>query len=72
MAAAALRGQVAPDTAASLARHLDDTWAVAVSAARTLRTMKAAGLAELEARATRDDLPALLARQMLWDAKAAW
>jgi HEAT repeat protein len=72
MAAAALRGQVAPDTAASLARHLDDTWAVAVSAARTLRTMKAAGLAELEARAARDDLPALLARQMLWDAKATW
>ena len=71
MAATALQGYADRNTAASLARHLDDSWVVAVKAARSLRTMEAAGRAELEARATGDDLPALLARQMLWDAKAA-
>jgi HEAT repeat protein len=71
MAATALQGYADRDTAASLARHLDDKWAVAVRAARSLRSMEAAGRAELEARATRDDLPALLARQMLWNEKAA-
>ncbi len=71
MAATALQGHADRDTAASLARHLDDTWAVAVRAARSLRSMEGAGRAELEARATRDDLPALLARQMLWDTKAS-
>ena len=71
MAATALQGYADRDTAASLARHLDDTWAVAVRAARSLRTMEAAGRAELEARAIHDDLPALLARQMLWDPKAS-
>ena len=71
MAAAALHGCADRDTAASLARHLDDTWAVAVRAARSLQTMEAAGRAELEARATGDGLPALLARQMLWEAKAS-
>lgn len=71
MAATALQGYIGRDTAASLARHLDDSWAVAVQAARSLRTMEAPGRAELEARATRDDLPALLARQMLWDARAS-
>ncbi len=71
MAATALQGYADRDTAAGLARHLDDTWVVAVRAARSLQTMAAAGRAELEARATRDDLPALLARQMLWDSKAS-
>jgi len=71
MAAAALHGCADRDTAVSLARHLDDTWVVAVRAARSLRTMEASGLAELEARATRDGLPGLLARQMLWDAKTS-
>jgi hypothetical protein len=71
MAAAALHGCVDRDTAASLARHLDDTWTVALQAARSLRTMEATGRAELEARATRQDLTGLLARQMLWEAKAS-
>jgi len=71
MAAAALHGHADRDTAASLARHLDDTWAVAVRAARSLQTMEAAGRAELEARATGAGLPALLAQQMLWDTKGS-
>jgi hypothetical protein len=71
MAAKALQGCADPDTAARLARHLDDTWTVALQSARALQTMAAAGRAELEARATGTGLPALLARQMLWEAKAA-
>ncbi len=71
MAATALHGYADRDTAASLARHLDDTWAVAVRAARALQTMAAAGRAELEIGATREGLPGLLARQMLWEAKAS-
>lgn len=67
MAAYALRGWMGHDDAASrLARHLDDTWAVAVRAARTLQSMGAAGEAELQARAPRQDMSGLLARQMLW------
>lgn len=71
MAATALRGYVDRDTAACLARHLDDTWSVALRAARSLRTMEAAGRAELEARAGREGLAGLLARQMLWEAKTS-
>ena len=71
MAAYALRGWQGPgDAAARLAAHLDDTWAVAVQAARTLRSMGDAGLVELQAHASRQDLGGLLARQMLWQASA--
>ncbi len=71
MAAYALRGWQGPgDAAARLAPHLDDTWAVAVNAARTLQSMGHAGLVELQARASRQDLSGLLARQMLWQAGA--
>jgi HEAT repeat protein len=67
MAAYALRGWQGPgDAAARLGPHLDDTWAVAVRAARTLRSMGHAGSVELQARASREDLGGLLARQMLW------
>ncbi len=71
MAAYALRGwQGHADAAARLAPHLDDTWAVAVRAARTLQSMGPAGAAELQARASRLDIGGLLARQMLWQAGA--
>ena len=71
MAAYALRGWQGPGDAASrLARHLDDTWAVAVSAARTLQSMGPAGATELQAWASRPDLGGLLARQMLWQPDA--
>jgi HEAT repeat protein len=71
MAAYALRGwQGSGDAAAHLAMHLDDTWAVAVRAARTLQSMGDAGFAELQARAARTDLVGLLARQMLWQREA--
>ena len=67
MAAYALGGWQGPgDAAARLALHLDDTWAVAVRAARTLQSMGPAGAAELKARASRPDIGGLLARQMLW------
>ncbi len=71
MAAYALRGwRGSGDAAARLARHLDDTWAVAVRAARTLRSMGHAGVVELQARASRQDISGLLARQMLWQPSA--
>jgi len=71
MAAFALEGWRGPgDAAARLGRHLDDTWAVAVRAARALRSMGEAGRVELQARAPRQDLGGLLARQMLWPAGA--
>jgi HEAT repeat protein len=67
MAAGALRGwRGTGDAAARLAPHLDDTWIVAVRAARTLQSMGPAGDVELQARASRQDLGGLLARQMLW------
>jgi HEAT repeat protein len=67
MAAYALRGWQGPgDAAAHLARHLDDTWAVAIRAARTLQSMGPAGFVELQERAARPDFSGLLARQMLW------
>ena len=68
-AAAALRGWNGPgDAAASLARHLDDGWPVAVSAARSLQSMRDAGRIHLEASATRPGIAGVLARQMLWEA----
>jgi HEAT repeat protein len=69
MAASALRGWRGSGGAAPrLGLHLDDTWAVAVRAARTLGSMGPAGAAELKAHAARPDLAGLLARQMLWEA----
>ncbi len=71
MAAYALRGWQGPgDAAARLAKHLDDTWAVAVRAARTLQSMGPAGAAELQACASRPGIGGLLARQMLWQPDA--
>lgn len=71
MAAYALRGWQGPGDAASrLAPHLDDTWAVAVQAARTLQSMGPAGVVQLQACASRPDMGGLLARQMLWQASA--
>ena len=67
MAAYALRGWQGPgDAAARVAKHLNDTWAVAVRAARTLQSMGPAGAAELQACASHPDIGGLLARQMLW------
>jgi HEAT repeat protein len=67
MAAFALRGWQGPgDAAARLAVHLDDTWAVASRAARSLESMGGAGIAALESRASGQGTGGLLARQMLW------
>lgn len=67
MAAYALRGWQGPgDAATHLAAHLDDTWPVAVEAARTLQSMGYDGFVVLESRASRSDLAGVLARQMLW------
>jgi hypothetical protein len=67
MAAYALRGWQGPgDATARVGRHLDDTWAVAIRAARTLQSMGQAGFVELQAHTSRPGLPGLLARQMLW------
>jgi len=71
MAATALQGWTGGGNAAArLARHLDDTWTVAVRAARSLLSMHETGLAELRRWARRTDLAGLLARQMLWEAGA--
>ena len=68
MAAGALRGwEGAGDAASHLAQHLDDTWGVAVRAARSLQSMHQAGRALLESRAGRPDLAGVLSRQMLWE-----
>jgi HEAT repeat protein len=68
MAAGALRRWTgAGDVAARLARHLDDAWPVALSAAGTLQSMGASGRPALEAQAARTDLAGVLARQMLWE-----
>ncbi|HEY2434330.1 MAG TPA: HEAT repeat domain-containing protein [Vicinamibacterales bacterium] len=69
-AASALYGWTGNGDAAShLARHLDDAWAVAVPAARSLLSMREAGRLELQACARRSDLAGALARQMLWEAR---
>jgi HEAT repeat protein len=68
MAAGALRGWEGTGNAAwHLARHLDDTWAVAVKAARSLQSMRQAGRDVLESWARRSDLAGILSRQMLWE-----
>jgi HEAT repeat protein len=68
-AARALKGwSGASEAAPRLARHLDDTWAVAMPAARALQSMGDAGIVELRAFAVRTDLAGTLARQMLWEA----
>jgi HEAT repeat protein len=73
MAAESLRGWTGGvEASATLARHLDDTWNVAVHAARSLQSITPAGRAELERYAGRQDLAGLLARQMLWESKAGW
>lgn len=70
-AAQALNGWTrSRDAAASLADHLDDSWTVAVMAARSLRSMGPIGVAELQARARQTDTAGLLARQMLWEEAA--
>jgi len=70
MAAGALRGWEGTGNAAwHLARHLDDTWAVAVKAARSLQSMRQAGRDVLESWARRSDLAGILSRQMLWRAR---
>ena len=51
---------------ARLADHLDDAWEVAVRAAQSLRSIGAAGRAELEARSERSGNAGQLARHMLW------
>jgi hypothetical protein len=69
MAAFALQGWTAADgSAACLAMHLDDAWPVAIRAARSLRSMGASGVIELQTNAARPDLAGVLARQMLWQA----
>jgi HEAT repeats len=70
-AARALQGWAgSPDTAARLARHLDDDWTVATEAARSLQSIGPAGHQALLDNAVRTDLAGLLARQMVWEAQA--
>ena len=72
MAAFALGGWTgAGDAAPRLARHLDDTWVVALRAARSLQSMHEPGLTQLRAYATRPGTAGRLARQMVWEARAA-
>jgi HEAT repeat protein len=68
MAATALHGWGGRHAAARLARHLDDTWTVAIRAARSLQSMGAAGLSELRRWAAKPGAAGLLARQMVWEA----
>jgi HEAT repeat protein len=71
MAAAALHGWTgSPDATVQLARRLEDSWPVAVRAARALQSMDGAGRGELEALAVRQTLGGALARQMLWESEA--
>jgi HEAT repeat protein len=67
MAAYALHGWIGSGDAASrLAARLDDTWTVAVQAARSLEAMGPAGAVALQVARPRSDLGAFLARQILW------
>jgi HEAT repeat protein len=71
MAAAALHGWTGGgDAPIPLARHLGDSWPVAVRAAHALRSIGPAGRAALQPYAARDDQAGVLARQMLWEAEA--
>ena len=67
MAAALHDWSGAGNAVSKLARRLDDTWTVAVRAARSLQSTPD-GRAALEARAASDDLAGELARQILWEA----
>jgi hypothetical protein len=72
MAAYALRGWIGSGDAAShLAVRLDDTWTVAVQAARSLEAMGPAGAVALQVVRPRSDLGAFLARQILWQVSAS-
>jgi hypothetical protein len=72
MAAAALHGWAGGgDAPTHLARHLGDSWPVAVRAAHALRSIGPTGRAALQPYAARDDQAGVLARQMLWEAEAA-
>ena len=67
MAALALHGwKGSGDAASRLATRLDDTWTVAVQAARSLEAMGPAGAVALRTTRPRSDLGAFLARQILW------
>ena len=69
MAAFALQGWTrTTDAVLCLTQHLDDTWPVAIRAARSLRSMGPDGVSALRTNATRPDLAGVLARQMLWEA----
>jgi HEAT repeat protein len=71
MAAFALHDWSGPgDAAGHLARHLDDSWPVAVSAARSLKSMHQAGMTALQASISRPGLAGQLARQTLWEIAA--
>lgn len=69
-AARAFRGWTGGvDASEPLARHLEDSWTVAVPAARALQSMGGIGLMRLGIRAARPDLAGLLAQQMIWEAE---
>jgi hypothetical protein len=71
MAAGALHDWSGPGEAAlHLARHLDDSWPVAVSAARSLKSMQQAGMVVLQASSSQPGLAGQLARQTLWELAA--
>jgi hypothetical protein len=71
MAASALHGWTGPgDAAWHLAQHLDDNWAVAVQAARSLQSLNQPGVIALQASASRSDLAGVLAQQTLWEMSA--
>lgn len=59
------------DAAADLARHLDDEWSVAASSADALRRIGRTGVEYLQARVAEDSYAGELARQMLWERRAA-
>lgn len=72
MAVAALTGWGKTDESVSrvVAQHLDDSWPVALRAARALQAMPGAGASALAERARHPGLPGLLAKQMLWELRA--
>jgi HEAT repeat protein len=68
-AASALRGWIGPGgAAAQLAARLDDTWTVAVQAARSLEAMGAAGTAALRQARPQSEQGVFLAGQIIWEA----
>jgi len=67
MAACALRGWAGPgDAAPRLAHRLDDTYTVAIEAARSLEAMGPTGIAALRTARPASELGVFLARQILW------